>query len=53
MIFKRKFDLRTTQNLIMDGWNVSGDRRSAYRNGEYITPSIYHAQQAKRSVPQK
>ena len=53
MIFKRKFDLKTTQQLILDGWQVYGDRRSAYRNGEIITPATYQRRQVKRSGQQK
>ena len=53
MIFKRKFDLKTTQQLILDGWQVYGDRRSAYRNGEIITPAIYQRQLKERSGQQK
>ena len=36
--------------LLMNGWEVSGDRNTAWRNNQELTPAIYRQQQAKRSV---
>ncbi len=51
-MMKRKFSLKEVQQLILDGWNVEGDRQHAYRNGQATTPTIYRQQQAKRSEQQ-
>jgi len=52
LLFHRKFSIHETQHLLMNGWEVSGDRNTAWRNNQELTPAIYRQQQAKRSVQQ-
>ena len=47
MIFQKRFNLKQTYDLLMDGWEVDGDRLWAWRNGERIDPTIYRERQAK------
>ena len=47
--YPKRFSARDLQQLILDGWTVAGDRKTARRAGETITPIIYRQQQAKRS----
>lgn len=50
LFFHRKFTLRETQQLILDGWIVQGDRKTAYRNGQtisYLQPLEARSEQQK------
>lgn len=54
MIFKkRRFTIKELQQLIMDGWEVTGDCKFASRNSVFLTPAIYREQQVKRSELRK
>lgn len=37
LFFRHRFTIRETQQLILDGWIVAGDRKTAERNGKVIT----------------
>jgi hypothetical protein len=52
LLFHRKFSIQETQHLLINGWEVSGDRNTAWRNNQELTPATYRQQQAKHSEQQ-